>query len=195
MSSKREQNSNPSDPANWVDLYGDFLFRNALLRLRDPFLAEDVVQETLLSALQNRQSFEGRSTERTWLMGILKHKIIDYFRKAGREMNVDHDESPENIGEGDFKENGRWKTGPAPWTQDSSAVFEQNEFWEVLRRCLSELPSRQANAFMLKELEELNSKEICKVCNISATNLWVVLHRARYRLRQCLEINWFGLKA
>jgi RNA polymerase sigma-70 factor (ECF subfamily) len=194
MSSPEKQENNPSDPANWVDQYGDLLFRYALLRLRDPILAEDVVQETLLAALQGRKNFESRSTERTWLVGILKHKIIDYFRKAGREEPINDDESQQSVGEGDFKQNGRWRIGPAPWKMDSSAILEQNEFWEILRQCTSALPSRLANAFMLKEVEELSSKEVCKVCNISPTNLWVMLHRARFRLRECLEVNWFNLK-
>jgi RNA polymerase sigma-70 factor (ECF subfamily) len=194
MSSPGKQENSSSDPANWVDLYGDVLFRYALVRMRDSVLAEDVVQETLLAALQNRKTFESRSTERTWLVGILKHKIIDYFRKAVREEPINDDESQLNIGERDFKQNGRWRIGPAPWKMDSTAILEQNEFWGILRQCLSGLPSRLANAFMLKELEELSSKDVCKVCNISPTNLWVMLHRVRHRLRECLEVNWFGQK-
>lgn len=194
MNSQQKTENSSSDPANWVDLYGDLLFRYALLRLRDPILAEDVVQETLLAGLQGRKNFESRSTERTWLVGILKHKIIDYFRKAGREESIENDESEQSLREGDFKQNGRWRIGPAPWKMDSSAIFEQNEFFEILRQCLSGLPSRLANAFMLKELEEQSSKEVCKVFNISPTNLWVMMHRARHRLRECLEVNWFDLK-
>lgn len=172
-----EQGTPSTDPATWVDLYGDFLFCYALVRLRDPGLAEDAVQETLLAALQSRKNFGNRSKERTWLVGILKHKIIDYFRKASREESVPDEELLRDFGEDDFKQDGRWKIGPAQWNMDSSTILEQNEFWEILRQCLNELPSRLANAFMLKEMEELSSEEVCKVCHISPTNLWVMLHR------------------
>jgi len=194
MNSQQKTEKSSSDPANWVDLYGDLLFRYALLRLRDPNLAEDAVQETLLAALQGRKNFENRSTEQTWLVGILKHKIIDHFRKAGREEPIHDDESKQPVEDGDFQQNGRWRIGPAHWNMDSTAILQQKEFWVVLRQCLSALPSRLANVFTLKELEELSSEEVCKVCNVAPTNLWVMMHRARHRLRKCLEVNWFGLK-
>lgn len=189
-----EPGNNSSDPADWIDLYGDFLFRYAVARVRDPHHAEDLVQETLLAALQSRDNFESRSSERTWLVGILKHKIIDYFRKAQREESAGKDASPKSVAEGAFRHNGRWKIGPAEWKHDSSTLLEKKEFWEILRDCLAELPARPAEAFMLREIEALSTGEICKVLNVSTTNLWVILYRARFRLRECLEINWFGKK-
>lgn len=179
------------DPAEWIDAYGDMLFRYALVRLRDQGLAEDVVQETFLSALAGRKNFAGRSSERTWLVGILKHKIVDILRKRSRERQVDDIESLQNMGDEDFDETGRWRVKPASWTTDSSALYQQKEFWEILEACLSDLPERLASAFSLKELEEMETKELCKVLHISPTNLWVMLHRARHRLRGCLEANWF----
>ena len=184
-----------SDPEKWVDLYGNLLYRFALARLRDPVLAEDAVQETLLSAFKGRENFSGRSTEQTWLVGILKHKIIDHFRKMSREVNLNEDTSIEDIGEDAFNENGRWKNGPVSWSLDSSKILEQKEFLEILKQCLTDLPGRLANAFVMRELEGLDSQEICKVIDVSSTNLWVILHRARQRLRGCLEINWFGQRS
>jgi len=191
MKQTAEADKRRFDPAEWIDAYGDMLFRYALVRLRDQGLAEDVVQETFLSALASRQNFAGRSTERTWLVGILKHKIVDILRKRSRERPVDDFEALQDMGKEDFDETGRWRVKPASWTTDSSTLYQQKEFWEVLEACLSDLPERLAAAFSLRELEEMETKELCKVLHISPTNLWVMLHRARHRLRGCLEENWF----
>lgn len=202
MSGTRSMSVNQlSDPESWVDQHGDFLYRYALLRLRDPAVAEDVVQETFLAALQARHNFAGQSSEKTWLVGILKHKIIDHFRKISRERPV-HDielrpDDPVEL----FQTSGEWighwdlERGPTEWAADPGHVLEQMEFWKVLERCLSELPARMASAFTLREMEDLSSEEICKALGISATNLWVMLHRARAHLRHCLEMNWFGQKS
>ncbi len=194
MNPKNDISRNSSDPENWVDKYGDFLYRYALVQLRSPALAEDVVQETFLAALEKRQNFAGRSTERTWLVGILKHKVIDHFRRDSRSEVVDDFDSLKSHDGELFDHTGRWKTGPAAWTMDSSKILEQNEFLEVLKSCLSELPDRLAKAFLLRELEEMSTNEVCKVLSISATNLWVILHRARNQLQQCLGVSWFGQK-
>ncbi len=183
------------DPETWVDEYGDYLFRYALLRLRDPSLAEDMVQETFLAGLGARHTFEGRSSERVWLVGILKRKIVDHFRRVSREQPLSRGGSSENVTEDFFDARGKWKIEPTKWTADPKAIFEQREFREVFLRCLSELPPRHSGAFVLREMEELDSGEVCKVLNVSATNLWVMLHRARARLRRCLEVNWFGRKS
>jgi len=184
-----------SDPESWVDQYGDYLFRYALFRIRDPQVAEDVVQEAFLAALQARDRFTGLSSERTWLAGILKHKILDYFRKTSHESCVDHEERVTQNLEDQFDDQGHWKTpgiGPKEWDEDPSKSLERKEFWDVLTRCLAELPPRHARAFSLREVDDLSSDEICKVLNVSATNLWVVLHRARNHLRRCLENQFMG---
>jgi len=184
-----------SDPENWVDQHGDYLFGYALLRLRDPRTAEDMVQETFLAALQARDNFAGRSSERTWLVGILKHKILNHLCRNSRERPISDVESPVDRMEEFFDDRGRLKATATEWATDPSRVFEQKEFWEVLQRCLSRLPVRLSEAFLLREMDELSSEEICNVLNVSVTNLRVMLHRARLRLRLCLELNWFGLKA
>jgi len=192
MNSKQETDSRLLNPETWVEIYGDYLFRYAVSKLRDPSIAEDIVQETFFSALQNRENFASRSSERTWLVGILKHKIADYFRKISSRESANNSEPLENIINKDFAKNGHWRTGPSGWANKPDKVFEQKEFWQVLRKCLSELPDRFANAFFLCEMEGLKTEEICKVLNISTTNYWVMLHRARYLLRHCPETNWFG---
>ncbi|MBI1914089.1 MAG: sigma-70 family RNA polymerase sigma factor [Planctomycetes bacterium] len=185
----------PLDPAHWVDRHGDCLFRYALLRLRDAALAEDMVQETFLTALRSREHFAGKSSERTWLVGILKHKLIDHIRRQSRERPLPAGDASGGPLEELFDEKGRWKNRPVQGPGDPSTALEQKEFWEVFRRCLSTLPQRWADAFSLREMEGLSSDQACKVLNVSATNLWVLLHRARLRLWRCLETNWFGTKA
>ncbi|MFQ5991751.1 MAG: sigma-70 family RNA polymerase sigma factor [Nitrospiraceae bacterium] len=185
-----------SDPHTWPDRYGNYLFRSALTRVRDRVLAEEIVQETFLAALQARARFSGQSSERTWLVGIMKHKIIDQFRKQSREY---HTEDIDSLGEGPkrdraFDEAGHWRLpdqGPREWANPAAAI-EQKEFWTVLRQCLGELPPRFAQAFTLREVDDLSSQEVCQALKVSSGNLWVILHRARKHLRACLEMHHFS---
>ncbi|HSL98694.1 MAG TPA: sigma-70 family RNA polymerase sigma factor [Candidatus Limnocylindria bacterium] len=180
------------DPSDWVDRYGDYLFRYALLRLRDRSVAEDLVQETFLAALKNRETFSGGSSEATWLVGILKHKIADHFRRQAREGTLPEGDPPNQPGETPFNATGHWITGPADWGGNPANLLRQKEFLEEFTKCLSGLSPAQANAFTLREMEGLSTGEICKVLNITETNLWVILHRARMHLRRCLETRWLG---
>jgi RNA polymerase sigma-70 factor (ECF subfamily) len=184
-----------NNPEVWVDEYGDFLYRYALSRVKDPSTAEDLVQETFLAALKARQNFRGRSTARTWLIAILKHKIVDHIRKKVREQPSDRveslfDSAVYGIDDDLFNDRGDWKNPPLKWTGNPTKLYEQKEFIDILYRCLGELPERQAKAFMMREIDGLSTDEICKALNISATNSWVILYRARMLLRQCLEIKW-----
>lgn len=188
------------DPASWVDLYGDLLYRVALSRVKDPSIAEDLVQETFLAALKSRANFQGRSTARTWLIAILKHKIVDHIRQRVREPASDKVESLSDAfandpAEGNFKDDGGWLNRPAKWDVNPMKIYEQKEFMVILYRCLADLPERQAEAFMMRELDGLSTDEICKALNISATNSWVMLYRARMWLRQCIEKNWLDAKS
>ena len=169
------------------------LLRFAMLQLRDPALAEDVVQETLLVALNDSWRFSGKSAYRTWLVGILKHKIIDVIRKRSREVSLIADEEtaePETEEES-FASDGHWREPPSDWGNPEKAV-EDKGFWEVCEGCLKVLPTRTARAFRMREIMELSSEEICRELAITPTNLWVLLHRARLSLRECLEAKWFG---
>jgi RNA polymerase sigma-70 factor (ECF subfamily) len=198
MTKKRaEINSQIENPEGWVDQYGDFLYHFTLSRIKDPSIAEDLVQETFLAALKARKNFQGRSTARTWLIAILKHKIVDHIRKQVREHTSDKVESMLNTAANDpvdssFNDEGDWRIRPSKWAIDPMKLYEQKEFMDILYQCLGKLPQRQAEAFMMREIDGLSTEEICKVLNISATNSWVMLYRARMWLRQCLEKSWLS---
>ena len=177
---------------SWVDEHGDYLYRYALMRLRDPEGAADAVQETFVAALGALARREGTSSVRTWLVGILKHKIVDRFRRAARERDASGLGDPEESVDDFFAENGHWGVEPGEWQTDPGATVERKEFWEILRGCLAKLPGRTGDAFTMRVIEGMSSEEVNKVLGTSATNLWVMLHRARVRLRRCLELRWFG---
>jgi RNA polymerase sigma-70 factor (ECF subfamily) len=191
-----------SDPTLWLDQHGDYLFRYAMLRLRDEAKAEDLVQETLLAALKGSESFAGRSSERTWLVGILKHKLIDHFRSTSRETPVSDFAADELTHDEFFRSAGEWKEhwevayAPAGWEMTPETAYEQTEFWLVFDGCLSSLSERIARAFTLREVDGHTSEEICEILQVSTNNLWVMLHRARLHLRRCIGMNWFreGIK-
>ena len=186
-----------SDPEHWVDLHGDYLFKYALLRLRDPAKAEDAVQETFLAALKGGKSFAGRSAEKSWLVGILKNKIFDYYRKASRETSFTDldfyadEESDRFVADG--MRQGSWihELGPEEWHRAGESL-DNERFWAAYRECAGKLPKNVAAVFNLREVDGVESKEVCALLNISESNLWVMLHRARMALRRCLETNWFA---
>jgi RNA polymerase sigma-70 factor (ECF subfamily) len=181
-------NENASSTADqWLAEHGTVLYRYALMHLRDSHRAEEVVQETLLAALQAR--FSGDASVRTWLFGILKHKIIDQFRRDAREAPLDQPQAvadPDAGDEDNFTEAGHWRNRPASWGNPEQ-MLESCQFWQILQRCLDYLPERHARLFMLREVMENSTEEICQELNITPTNLWTLLHRARLALRQCLE--------
>lgn len=188
-------NADPLNPERWVDEHGDILYRYALTRVHDASTAQDMVQETFLAAVKGAESYSGKSSERTWLVGILKHKIIDFIRKASREQTYEDPEMPadrDEIADLYFDRKGHWKVAPPDWQTHPRKQFEQQEFHEVLLRCLNALKDRMRDAFMLRELEGLNADEICKQLDISSTNLWVILYRARMQLKGCLESTWLN---
>jgi RNA polymerase sigma-70 factor (ECF subfamily) len=174
-----------SDPTRWLEEHGNALYRFALGRLRDLSLAEDAVQETLLGALKNVGGFEGRAEERTWLIGILRRKIADQLRKAGRlrEESVDTAEPA-------FDKSGRWAAPPGEW-HDPEGQLEKSEFQAQFHMCLEKLPETLAEAFLMREVEGLEYEQVCDQLELSATNLSTRLYRARLLLRKCLEENWF----
>jgi RNA polymerase sigma-70 factor (ECF subfamily) len=186
------QNSKtPLNPESWVDQHGDYLFSFALFRVQDKSTAEDLVQETFIAALQNYKNYKGQASERTWLIAILKNKIIDYLRKQSREQPTDDIERFLNMSEDLFNAAGKWVNGPGKWSFAPSILYDKKEFWQALRRCLELLPKRLAQAFVLKEMDGMTHKEICKVLEISSSNSWVVLYRARMGLKKCLGTSWF----
>ncbi len=179
----------------WVDEHADFLFRYALPRLRDLHATEEVLQETFLAALKSADSFRGDSSPRTWLVGLLRRKIADHYRKRYREGEGESIDATDPTIDAWFNEKRRWITWPKRCEMDPAAHHENGAFWRAFESCLKALPERLADAFTLRVVDDREPEEVCKVLSITPTNLWVALHRARARLRACLEANWFGSDA
>jgi RNA polymerase sigma-70 factor (TIGR02943 family) len=169
------------------------LLRFAHAQLRNDAWAEDAVSETVLAALAKPQAFAGQSQLKTWLVGILKHKLIDQIRRHSREVSATTEEDGEDIDGLLFNDGGGWREAPAEWG-DPEATLRQREFFEVLEVCVDQLPGVQGRIFMMREWLELGTEEVCKELGITATNAWVLLHRARLRLQMCLQERWFGAR-
>ena len=162
---------------------------------QDPETASDLVQETFLAALSSREAYSGRSSVRTWLVGILKRKVADRLRMVGRERRFQQAEGSEDGTEGMFDRRGHWRTPPLDWGSDPLREYERREFWEVLERCLARIPAHMVNAFLERELEGESREAICRDLKITPENLSVRLFRARLLLRRCLEMHWFRGRA
>ncbi len=178
------------DPAQWVAQYGDFLYRYALSRLRDVESAEEVVQETFLAGLRSVDQYAGKGAERAWLLGILKRKIVDHVRCRNRSGSMLRVDGADELSETLFDHKGNWRNDSRLFGPEPSTSLQRQEFWRTVRTCLETLPQRQADVFMLREMEGLGSEEICKELDISPSNLWVLLYRARLRLSQCMKSRW-----
>jgi RNA polymerase sigma-70 factor (ECF subfamily) len=182
------------DASAWLAEHGDVLYRYARSRVGHRQLAEDLVQDALLAALQSRERFEGRASVRTWLLSILRHKIIDNSRRAGKSIAATEGETqsaPGNIIARYFSAKGLWKKAVGSW-QAPEQTLEDREFWDVLDGCLGQLPRSLKAPFVLREIDELDPAELRRILGLSEVNLRVRLHRARLLLRECLEIHWFG---
>jgi RNA polymerase sigma-70 factor (TIGR02943 family) len=180
-----------TDFAQQVESLRPQLLRYARSQLRNDAWAEDAVSETLLAALERPQAFAGGSALKTWLVGILKHKLIDQLRRQSREATVlDRDDS-EDLDAVMFDETGHWRETPVDWSDQPELLCGQRQFLAVLDACVDKLPATQGRVFMMREWLELETDEICKELTITTTNLWVLLHRARLRLRDCLQVSWF----
>jgi RNA polymerase sigma-70 factor (ECF subfamily) len=185
----------PVTPAEFraqIEALRPYLLRFASLQLRDAAAAEDAVQEALVAALAGEAGFAGRANLRTWLTGILKHKIVDTIRRQARERPAaDLDpEADEGEFDGLYDRRGHWAPMPVAWEHPEQAL-NQRQFLVVLEACLRDLPERTARAFMMREHLGLETSEICKELDVTPTHCWVMLHRARMALRLCLQENWF----
>lgn len=171
-----------------------YLMRFARLQLRNDAWAEDAVSETMLAALSKPQSFSNRSQLKTWLVGILKHKVIDILRQRQREVSLDHGPDGDGSDELDslvFAADGHFAARPSDWGNPEQEL-RSLQFFAVMDACVEKLPPSMGRVFLMREWMELSCEDICKELNLTSTNLYVQLHRARLRLRECLEINWFG---
>jgi RNA polymerase sigma-70 factor (ECF subfamily) len=191
------QTSGATHPERWLEEHGDELFGFAVARVRDRSTAQDLVQETFLAALRASRNFSGRSTERAWLFGILRHKLADHYRSNSREAAFAEPESTWPDEDQFFHASGPRKDAwiksfaPQPWAAPDETLVSK-EFQAVFHSCLSKLPDKVAQVFLLREVDGLSSEQICKDLNVSPNNFWVMSHRARLALRRCLELNWFG---
>ena len=177
-------------PEQWVDAYGDYLYRYALLRLKDPSTAQDAVQETFLAGIRGLDQFDGRVDVKYWLRGILRNKIVDHIRKSVRDHPVDDTEGTAILDSFSFKAFGIADRPARPWQFHPARDVEKTEFWEVFEHCIGKLSDSMRQAFVLKMLEGMPTGEICKVMGIQPNNLWVLNHRARNQLKRCMERNW-----
>lgn len=186
-------NSNVIDPQQWVNNHADYLYAFAITRVKDEYLARDLVQETFLAALERLSQFEGRSSERTWLTAILRNKIMDVFRKKSSVLQPFHDYTAgDSI---DFFEtgNGHWKEEhqPKAFGIEQYDKFANKEFNRILEQCLKKMPALWLIVFTMRFIDEQATEVICDDLEISASNFWVIIHRAKVNLRACLQKNWF----
>ena len=190
-------NQTVSDDVNavatdWVEAHGDYLFNFAIGQMCDTHVAEELVQETFLAALKSQNNFSGRSSARTWLVGILRHKIYDHLRKTYRERAVRVEPLPERNDDEAFDESLLWVHQVAEESISASHRLELGEFREHLEKALGKLPKRIAQVFQLYSIEERSNREVCRQLDISESNLWVMIHRARRQLHTELAGWWRG---
>lgn len=184
------------DPTDWLTEHGDYLYRYALVRVRESVTAENLLQETLLAAMSSYRPHQGRSSERAWLVGIMRHKVLDHFRRLARtpEFQSSGEEGDESRW---FEDAGMWRghwredQAPLSWPVDAVKLLKSHEFWETFNRCLSRLSPPLAIALTLREIDGLSSGEICEILNLTPANLGLILHRGRAKLRHFLEAEWF----
>lgn len=177
------------NPNKWIDLYSDYLFNYTITRVNDRDLAQDIVQDTFLAGLKSMKNFKGEASERTWLISILKRKIIDHYRK----INSNKGKAEVRITYSDDESEGDWleERVADPFDKTAEDTMQNNELGDAILNCLSKLPEKQAEVFRMKTIEGLETDVICNELNITASNLWVIIHRARTAMASCLEENWF----
>jgi RNA polymerase sigma-70 factor (ECF subfamily) len=178
------------NPNNWVKLHADYLYNFAISRINEHDLAKDLVQDTFFAGLKAMDNFQGLASERTWLVAILKRKIIDHYRKIN--SNKGKAEVKMNF-YADGEREGEWieERVPSNWNNEIEKQIENEELNVALEKCINNLPEKYAMVFRMKTIQQLETEDICKELEITSSNLWVIIHRARTQLRKCMEDNWF----
>jgi len=194
-----EENKHILEPHRWVERYGDYLFNYAIVRVNEREIAEDLVQETFLAGLKSREGFRGESSERTWLTSILKRKIVDTYRKKNTSKESSFGEFEHTFLDGDFHKSGdpmkgQWLKGKGPNSNSllPEGDLERAELMKYIRLCIGNLKPQLAAVFIMRMIDEEDSDTICKELGITPSNLWVILHRARLKMRDCLEKKWLN---
>lgn len=181
------------DPHFWVKNHADYLYAFAITRVNDEDTAKDLVQETFLAALEKVRTFEGKSTERTWLTAILRYKIIDIYRKRSSGLNaVAANNNAENEQHDLFEDNGHWtpEHAPSPFGHQADENLNNKEFKRVLQNCMQKLPALWMSVFTMKHMDEESTETICQALKVTTANYWVIIHRTKLNLRACLQKNW-----
>jgi len=182
-----------NNPHTWLNEHGDYLYRYAMSRLHDSEAASDILQETLLAGWKGYANFSGNSAIRTWLVGIMKHKVIDHIRKEirTRDLTEAAESDPTSAY---FDADGSWHEAPQAWHENPEVLCNSEQFQRVLDGCINKLSERQQLVFRMRDITGEDSGTVCEACDITPTNLHVLLHRARMALRPCLQHHWFNQK-
>lgn len=177
------------NPDKWIDSYSDYLFNYTISRVSDREIAQDLVQDTFLAALKSMKNFKGEASERTWLISILKRKIIDHYRK----INSNKGKAEVRINYKDSESEGDWleERVADPFDKTAEDTLQNSELGDAIHGCLGKLPKKQADVFKMKTILGHETEVICNELNITASNLWVIIHRARTAMADCLKENWF----
>ncbi|MFK5958887.1 MAG: sigma-70 family RNA polymerase sigma factor [Lutibacter sp.] len=178
------------NPNKWIKLHADYLYNYTISRINNQDLSKDIVQDTFFAALKAKDNFQGKASERTWLISILKRKIIDHYRKinsAKGKTEVKMNFYSDGDREGEWIE----ECVPNSWKTEVEKNIENTELSEAIEKCIDDLPEKYAMVFRMKTIQQFETEEICKELEITSSNLWVIIHRARTQLRKCLEENWF----
>lgn len=187
---KNNMTTHVLQPEIWVDQYADYLFNYAVSRVSDAEIAKDLVQETFFAGLKSAKNYKGDAAERTWLIAILKRKVIDHYRKINSnkgkaEVRMTYNTSTET--EGDWLE----EQVADPQSILENSDIENEELGMAIQECISKLPKKQSLVFTMKTVQGMSTEDICNELDINPSNLWVMIHRARTTLMECLNQNWF----
>lgn len=192
--STSEKNTNILKPVDWVEKYSDYLYGFAYYRVNDQELAEDLVQDTFLSGLTARDTYKGQASEKTWLVSILKNKIIDHYKKASTRnespLKLSTYDAPSYDYYFDKQKKGEWQKDHQPKDWGQSQQAETKEFYTILQKCMSALPTKWRGVFQMSLLDDNDSDLVCKEFKLTSSNFWVIMHRAKLQIRECLEKNW-----
>lgn len=189
---KKKMTAHELHPDSWVDLYADYLFNYAVARVSDAEIAKDLVQETFFAGLKSAKNYKGDAAERTWLIAILKRKVIDHYRKKNSnkgkaEVRMSYSSSSDS--EGDWLE----ERVADPFSMLENNPIENEELGLAIHACISKLPKKQAQVFKMKTIQGISTEDICNELGINPSNLWVMIHRARTALMGCLNENWYSI--
>ena len=188
---KRKMEAHQLNPNSWVDAYADYLFNYAIGRVGDAEIAKDLVQETFFAGLKSAKNYKGEAAERTWLIAILKRKVIDHYRKKNSKKGkaeVRMSYSSNTDSDGDWLE----EQVADPFSLKENDNIENEELGFAILNCIGKLPNKQATVFKMKTIEGISTEDICKELDINPSNLWVMIHRARTALMGCLNQNWYN---